>query len=634
MPKIIELPEDVYSKIAAGEVIDGPYSVVRELVDNSIDAGATRIKIITVGGGRESIVVEDNGEGMTWDDAALSVKRHTTSKIRSADDLQKIQTMGFRGEALCSISSVSNFELCTKNDGEEHGVRLVYRFGNFVSIEPYPFSRGTRVSVKNLFENLPARRKFMKSSRAESARIKSVVVKKALAFANIGFFYRSEDREIFNLASFQSPGDRIASIFGVDIVPHLIQFEEKYGFFSIRGFITDRDYTMSDRSGQYLFINRRPVFSRSIQYILNESAKRFVPKGRYVYAFVYIDIKPEFIDVNVHPAKLEVKIKGERDVVSSLYHIVEDIFSRRIYTVDGSSLRVEDGTGSKDESAVRPNRTHSFNIVEKATEPNKNRSGIIESSERMNIKSGAGNISYKSGAINKVSDITDSANYGLSDYSFSKEKFNLESITESDLESLILSDENSINFVGGVFGTYLIFTREEDLLLIDQHAAHERILYEEFMERYKSDIPVSNLLIPITLTPPAKYLDEFSNSLEKFRKIGIVIEPFGDNTFNIVGVPGFLPGDKEAGLLAEFFQDYFDNNRFYISTGTDALRDRFLKFAACRAAVKEGDRLSRDEAVFLLSKLLKCRTPYMCPHGRPTILKVSKKRLDGLFERR
>ena len=323
MGKILVLPEEVSGKIAAGEVIDGPYSIVRELMDNSLDADAQTIRITVNNGGKDFIQVADNGTGMSADDALLSVRKHTTSKIKDIEDLNTITTMGFRGEALSSICTVSAFTMLTRGKNEDSGRKVICCFGKDPEIKPSAANEGTEVTVKDLFQNLPVRRKFLKSNRAENARIKDEVLKKALSFYEIGFTFKADDRSIYRLIPKNNNRERIEEIFGSDLNENLIEIFHEDELFTIHGFISNKKHTLSNRNGQFLFINRRPIFDRSLLFAVNNPARGIVPAGRYIYAFVFIEINPSLIDVNVHPAKKEIRIKFEKNIHSKLYSMVE-----------------------------------------------------------------------------------------------------------------------------------------------------------------------------------------------------------------------------------------------------------------------------------------------------------------------
>ena len=325
------LPEEVSGKIAAGEVIDGPYSVVRELIDNALDAEAQQVKVIINNGGKDFIQVSDNGIGMSKEDAILSVKKHTTSKIMSIDDLHSLTTMGFRGEALSSICAVSEFTMWTRRAEDDIGIKLTYSFGKSYTKEPAASNKGTEINVRNIFYNLPARRKFLKGNRAERARVKEEILKKSLSFFETGFSFTADDRSIFSLIARTDHRERIADIYGAQLEQNLEELSFNEEHFNIHAFISNKKHTLSNRRGQYIFINRRPIYDRSLFYAINNPARTILEAGRYVYAFVFVYIKPSLIDINVHPAKKEIKIKVENKIYSVLHKLIENTLQTKIY---------------------------------------------------------------------------------------------------------------------------------------------------------------------------------------------------------------------------------------------------------------------------------------------------------------
>ncbi len=592
MGSIVILPVEVSSKIAAGEVIEGPYSVVRELVDNSVDAGADHINITVNNGGKDFIRVTDNGSGMTKEDAALCVRKHTTSKISTFEDLDTLTTMGFRGEALASICTVSDFTLTTQRDGDAIGTKVHYSFGEEREISPAAANRGTDVTVKNLFSNVPARRKFLKSNRSESARIKDEVIKKALGFHKVAFSLTSDDRKIFRLIPQDAPSMRIAEIFGKDLEKSLSERFETEEFFSLRVFISDRSHTLSNRRGQYIFVNRRPVIDRSLFFTLNNPGRGIVQAGRYVYAFVYIDVRPAFIDVNVHPAKREIKLKMEKKIVSSLYSAVENILRTNFYP-----------------AAYAPEAYPAERVREK--------NSTVTSDFLPGLPAGkdAPPVYHTRGEIRRQ----------VRDGVYQSTETGTERKRDADCSV------DDMVYRGTLFQTYVIFEGTDFVLLIDQHAAHERILYERFKRSMEDPPPIKRLLIPMNISPPRSKYDEVLSNVEAFRKASIEIEPFGDESFNVVAIPAVVPDGHEEESIAHLFNDLFEGK---ISPDAGELRERFLKLISCRSAIKEGQTLKEEEARALLKDLLASDIPYVCPHGRPTHVRISRDYFDKTFKRR
>jgi DNA mismatch repair protein MutL len=590
---IFTLPPEVSMKIAAGEVIEGPFSVVRELIDNALDAEARMIGITINNGGKDLIHVVDNGTGMSAVDARLSILKHTTSKIRKIEDLSGISSMGFRGEALASIVAVSDFTMTTGVAGEVQGTRLVCEAGGDIEEKPAPANTGTVVSVRNLFRNLPARKKFLKSNRAEAVKVKDEILKKAIGFPECGFLYKSDDRVLFNLDPVQDRVQRLADLYGGSFRSNLLQIEYADELFTIDGYISNHLHSLPNRRGQYLYINGRPVADRSLYHAVNSPCRSIVPAGRYIYAFVFIVIDPALVDVNVHPAKREVKIKPADRLYSALHHCVGDALSRGYYGVRVVSEREplersvygQHGTGGSQQVTDHGSKKSRFES---------HAAGYVVSR-----------------AFNIVRETID------------EEPEILFHLNEDSLTAL--------QYRGSLFNCFLVFEGPDQMLLVDQHAAHERINYERFGERTTGEEAVKNLLIPINFTPPPGKYGDLLDALDSFREAGIEIEPFGDESFNIVALPAFIPDNREEETVSVLFDEYCSGR---IRQSAQDIRDNFLKLASCRNAIRDGDAVGNEEARTLIRDLFATRTPYVCPHGRPTMVRYSREYLDRLFRRR
>jgi DNA mismatch repair protein MutL len=600
-------------KIAAGEVIEGPFSVVRELIDNAIDAGSTQVRVAITNGGRDFLQVIDNGTGMSEQDAKLAVLKHTTSKISRIDDLSSITSMGFRGEALASICVVSDFSMVTKGEEDEHGVRLHSVFGGEAATEPAASNQGTSVTVRNLFHNLPARKKFLKSNRSEAARVKDEVVKKAISFYQCGFTYKNDDRVIFSLEPRDDHLGRLMDLFGDRFGENLIETRHEDDLVTIHGYVSNSRLSLPNRSGQFLFINSRPVADRSLLFALNSPCRGIVRAGRYVYAFLFIRINPELLDINVHPAKKEVKIKPTDRLYSAVYHAVEKALQIGYYGISVSP----DGSGS----AVGYNPP-----------PVSENAGYGYSPEEF------GKTESDTAASGWTLLREDSAQGApLTGLNVRGAEVRLDTLPFSEAEPSESRDwpldirEGGLQYRGSIFNTFLIFESGRDVVLIDQHAAHERVYYEQFSRRYESGGAVKSLLVPINFTPPAGKYGDLADAIETFREAGIEIEPFGDESFNIVTLPAFIPENREEITISQLFDELYAGN---LGLSAHEIRDGFIKLAACRSAVKEGDALSREEALALMSDLLAAEVPFVCPHGRPTMVRYSREYFDTLFKRR
>ncbi len=620
MGKILVLPEEVSGKIAAGEVIDGPYSIVRELMDNSLDADAQMIKITVNNGGKDFIQVADNGTGMSADDALLSVRKHTTSKIKDIEDLNTITTMGFRGEALSSICTVSAFTMLTRGKNEDSGIKVIYCFGKDPEIKPSAANEGTEVTVKDLFQNLPVRRKFLKSNRAENARIKDEVLKKALSFYEIGFTFKADDRSIYRLIPKNNNRERIEEIFGSDLNENLIEIFHEDELFTIHGFISNKKHTLSNRNGQFLFINRRPIFDRSLLFAVNNPARGIVPAGRYIYAFVFIEINPSLIDVNVHPAKKEIRIKFEKNIHSKLYSIVEQNLYAGFYPAGfkhSESKAVEYKPTEFKPAGYKP---PDFKTAEFQEERNGNiKRHYFENPAETPVNNA------------RVMEAASFMETGEKD----TELFNTMIIGDMELdisqEGLFPASLDKLFYKGLVFQTYILFEGRDFLLMVDQHAAHERVLYERLKDDSKNLKSVKNLLIPINFIPPRSRYAGILENIDTFKEAGFEIEPFGDESFNIITIPAFVPDEREEETISCLLEEF---NAGRMSPDAREIREGFIKLVSCRTAIKEGNVINEAEARALLKDLRNTKIPYVCPHGRPTFVRITKVHLEKVFKRR
>lgn len=588
MGEIIILPEEVSEKIAAGEVIEGPYSVVRELLDNSLDSEANYISITINNGGKDFILVTDNGVGMSREDAILSIQKHATSKIKSIEDLNEIITMGFRGEALSSICAVSDFTVITKKTSDDYGTKVTCSFGRDIFSEPSPANDGTQVTVRNLFYNFPARRKFLKSNQSESTKIKDVVLNKAICFFERGFSLKVDDRIVYNLSIKENYRGRIEELFGGSVNNNLIDIFHEGELFSFQVYISNKNATLANRGGQFFFVNRRPVADRSLSFVLNTPAKGLVPSGRYLYAFVFITIPPALVDVNVHPAKKEIRIKIQKILFSALYNHVLKALQERFYGIGSIQkkpyiLEKEElvSPGVLDEPIDLQNWIIKEKVIDQST-------GELDEEKIIGHKLDFVKSSYFPGSLARL------------------------------------------KFIGSIFKTYIAFEDEESLFLIDQHAAHERVIYERIKRELGKSLSIKSLLIPISFTPPGTKYDEILDYLDSLRDMGIGIEPFDDESFNILTLPSFIPDNKEDETISLLMDEIYAGKVLE----KENLKERFIKLVACRSAIKEGNLLNEGEAFSLLKDLMFTRIPYICPHGRPTTISLQKAYIEKTFKRR
>ncbi len=578
MASIKLLSESVINKIAAGEVVERPSSVAKELVENSIDAGATEISVAVLKGGRSLIRVRDDGCGMAPEDAKLALERHSTSKISDASDLFSVRTMGFRGEALPSIAAVSRLELTTKEKGSVAGTRIVTVAGRVEDVRECGAPDGTEVVVRDLFFNTPVRRKFLRTERAELSRIASTIIWYALARPAIGFTLTADGQELIKAPAVKSLRDRIASLFGLGTVDSLITVDLKDNKFKLNGFISKPTLTRGNRTGQHFFINGRPVSDRILNFAVFDAYAGLLTSGRHPVVFLFLELEPNEVDVNVHPTKREVQFRSAATV--------RDLFRGALM----------DALGKADlsrEIQLTPVET----VAREYKEPylTKEQGGVIEripvkelSQETLPWESDAG-VLYEEGR-------------------------------SSELRAL-----------GQIKNLYVLCEGPEGLAIIDQHAAHERILFEKLLHFYKKGSKeVQNLLSPVVINLSAAEFIFACDCLGIFNALGIITEKFGKNAIKIDGLPACLGEVDPEPLLHDLIGELLEAGKG--KAVDDELVER-VAMKACRSAVKRSDALKGEELQRLVDDLMRCESPYNCPHGRPTIVRISTEELAKKFGR-
>ena len=584
MGRIIELDYSTVVKIAAGEVIDRPASVVRELLDNAIDAQADWITIYISNGGKSYIEVSDNGIGMDKEDLLLCIKNHTTSKIKSFDDLENLKTLGFRGEALSSIAEVSKLKIISKAKDSNTAFSLYSEGGNIIEVKETSRDAGTKVIVEDLFFNLPAREKFLGSATTELKLIEKEITKKALPFFNLGFEFYSDGKRKFVNPKRKSCLERIYDFFP-DVVEDLLLIERIEKDFSFTGYISKPNFIRPNRLYEYFFVNQRPVEWKSFYYVIQNVYGEILPKGYFPAVFIYLSINPSLVDVNVHPMKKEVKFKDEQKVIKSIIDSMQEVL----------------------------NIGNVYNAVEKLefTQYEKKISEAIRD--------------YFVNSQDKSSPDFSKINATYNNYKIKEETlFSLNTEKTNQQKSL-----SSLRYVGVAFNTYIILEDEDILYLVDQHAAHERINYEKFKKIYSQKVLSSvNLLVPVKVDVPYVVLDDFLANLSILKGCGFDIEHFGQNTFVVRSAPAFVDYEMVGEVILGFIESLEERK----SNVSDFL-DESIRQIACKASIKAGNRINENEVKALLSELENTPNNLTCPHGRPIIVSFSRNDLAKLFKR-
>ena len=608
MSRIRLLPEAVASQVAAGEVVERPASVVKELIENSIDAGARKIDILIRRGGISLVRVVDDGCGMDRDDALLSLERHATSKIRSAADLQAVATLGFRGEALPSIASVSRFRLTTREAGAVAGTEIVVNGGKIDIVRDGGEAPGTQVEVRSLFYNLPARRKFLRSENTESRNIEHQIHLQAIGHSRIGFSLLRDDRMLFQVPSAATLGDRIRDLYGIELLQRLVEVNGTPSRnIRVAGFIGQAGLSRQTRSQQLVFVNGRATESGLLTAALREGYHTALMKGQYPVTFLFLKIDPGSVDVNVHPAKREVRF---RDPIAVREAVVRSI-----------QQTLERGRGGWQEKFRSP-LTRPAAVPEKRTSDLKLRPEIPvpEESHRE-----LPHLAPAVAGIATVAGVVDSGRLPTPRVDSTDDALAAQ-------RSQQLAVQQQFQIIGVLNKLYVLMENADGLVLVDQHAAHERILFEELRRRMEEHgVPTQKLLLPHTFDVPPRDGDWIERNLSILQKMGIGIESFGPGTFKIDSLPGFLSVSDPAQFMRKVIDDLKSAGS---STSPMRLGEEMIAKTVCRHAVKANDPLRYPEIEKLIRDLLECDLPYCCPHGRPTMIQISLTELEKKFGRK
>jgi DNA mismatch repair protein MutL len=610
--KIKILPENLANKIAAGEVVNRPESVVKELIENAIDAGGKNIEVVIKGAGKTLIQVVDDGEGMGEADAELSIQRHATSKLSAIEDLNTISTFGFRGEALASIASVSIFELKTERRDEELGTLIRVTDESNITKERGSFAKGTSISVKNLFYNVPARRNFLKTNQTELKHIIETFKKIALSHPEVSLKFFNHEDLIFDFSQ-STIFERMKAVFADDILDATIEAKETTDYLSLTGFISKPAYLRKSKGEQYFFINNRYVQNRLINHAVFSSFENILDKGDYPFFVLFMTIDPKKVDVNVHPSKLEVKFEDEKEI----YSFVQAVVKKTIGSYD-----------------LVPNLSFNANNLNRESLHFQNNSPLNRNdfSDRPSPSTGLGIQRPSSMNEEDLDRIFESLNKEVKSTAPSSQvsgPFDDNRQTEVYHERELSLDKES-PFIILLHNKYILSQIKSGLMIIDAHVAHERILYEKALISFDANIPFSqHLLFPQTVKlDPADY--QLVKELEPYlSNLGFELKFQAKNNVVIVGIPSDLKSEHEVEILLGIIEEYRKNEQLKQLD----VRENLAKSFSCRAAIKAGDKLNENEMRILVDKLFATSMPYVCPHGRPIVIKIPIEELDRRFGR-
>ena len=620
--RIALLDETTANQIAAGEVVERPASALKELVENAIDSGATQISALLEEGGKQRIVVTDNGCGMTRDDAIMALQRHATSKIRTAEDLFAIKTLGFRGEALPSIASVSRFQLTTRPLDEESGTRILIVGGEIETIEEVACREGTSIEISELFFNTPARLKFLKSTPTEASRGVELFGHLSIANPQIAFRLRQQNQEVMSSPGTNEPLNAIAAVWGRETARKMIPISFDAPGLKVSGHIATPDLTRTGRTHELFFVNRRPIKSRLLSHALEDAFRSITPDSRYPIATIFVEVQPDMVDVNVHPTKTEVKFTRDGEI----HHAVSQAVKQALLAygiVPTAKMTPFSPTETPaisqqtfDLSRVRPIETPTPNDTETkidatfSPEPDQLLSGILSATlPRFDVPV-----------------VPDSPT--PSPPQIAPEA---ESLQDPPRPKPFADQLREFRVIGQARNTYIIAITPDGIAIVDQHVAHERVLYERLtVKRFSNGIPVQRLMVPITVDLSKRDAMLLSEHLEGFNASGWEISPFGGESFVVRSIPAMLNNKPYERILRDMIDDLVNQT---VSRRLLVQLEHVTITNACKMAVKAGDPLSIEEMTGLLEQLADTENPYLCPHGRPIVVKIGFHEIDKQFKR-
>ena len=610
MSEIVLLPKETIDLIAAGEVAERPSSVVKELIENSIDAGATSVAVEIKDGGLKLIRVSDNGSGMDKNSLPLAFTAHATSKIRSIEDLDKLSTFGFRGEALSSISAVSKCEVITKTCENIVGYRYELEGGKEKSLQEVGAPNGTTFLIRDIFFNTPARLKFLKSGNVEGSYVTEVVENAALSHPEVAFSYINNGRNVLNTSGKGQLSECIYRVYGKDAYNSIIEIDKTDANISLRGYFAKPEYFKSSRSFEKFFVNSRPVKSNVLRNALEEAYSPYLMNHQFPFAVIFVDIDPSLVDVNVHPSKAEVRFDDEKLIYDFVFNAIRDSLSFKEML---PSLIIHD------EEAVDYETTDMDNACQQ----------IIAMGEDI-LPS---NPVQKTHENERYAQPFETKRFVREEAIYEAQEEKVINPKQLDLfEEKLLSKNNKDEYhiVGQIFDTYWIVQYKDTCMFIDQHAAHEKVLFERYYKQISMNNVVSQLCSPsIIVTLSGREEAVLIENMDSFREVGFDIEHFGGREYAIKAVPETLKNITSAEMFSELIMEFSMDTSKKI---TQSVYDRIATMA-CKAAVKGNMHISEIEAKALINELLELENPYHCPHGRPTIITMTKDDIEKRFKR-
>ncbi|HEY8464606.1 MAG TPA: DNA mismatch repair endonuclease MutL [Bacillota bacterium] len=612
------LDEETINKIAAGEIVERPASVIKELVENSIDAGATRIEIEIENGGRQLIKIVDNGCGMEREDAVLAIERHSTSKISSPDDLWSLGTLGFRGEALPSIAAVSRLEMITKPRGQAFGTYLEVNSGMLQKVKDIGAPDGTTIIVHDLFYNTPARLKYMKTIPTETGYISEVVARLALGYPQISFRLQHHQYELLFTPGNGNLEETVIAVFGKEVAREMIPVAHEESGIKVSGYYGKPSIARNNRNYEIFYVNRRYFHSRTLGAAVEKAFHTLLPIARYPFTILFLELDPALVDVNVHPSKQEVKFANDSDVFRPVYHAIHNSLKQHSFIAQWITPDSQNSQNLKLSGASLHRKQTTLPTVEIKYDQ-----FIKDQNELASVKEVSA-IPWDPASNRELPQTDNQENtQGAAVSSDSDAKLETETVPEGQPGLYV--------YAQAYLNTYIIASDAKGLLFIDQHAAHERILYERYLNQTKEEVATQRLLIPLTFNLRFAQYKLITERLTFFSEIGFELEAFGDKTIAVRSVPITLLNFDYEQIILDLIEQYTNFKSF---KNPAEIKESFLITMACRTAVKAGDHLKQEELTRLVKDLFKCDNPYTCPHGRPTVFRIRVDELTKKFLRR
>lgn len=646
--KIKMLNNETINKIAAGEVIVRPVSVIKELVENAIDAESSRITVAVEKGGKTSICVTDNGVGIAYNEVPLAFKRHATSKILKIEDLESIDTLGFRGEALSSISAIARVRITTKTAEEEIGSQSYFEGGAFVNQRVCTYDRGTEIMVTDLFYNTPARQKHLQKDKNEEKLIRDILEKLSLSHPEISFTYVSDGREVFKTLGTGSLKDVIESLYGREFFKGLRELDVENSPMRLKGYISDLTLTRSTREEQIFFINNRYVKNKSLSRAFEDAYEGYMMVHKHPVGIVFMDLPGRMLDVNIHPAKTEIQILNESLVSILFKQGIRDCLKAQNLVVDVSEVTAAPEPSAEtaqpkiveEPVSFLSGESKNFTPVDEINETQKDRPPApqppkVEAVRREAVKTETEVQPQTVPAAVKMEDHTPESAAPETRQAFTEARptaAEAPRVAEPAPEYPRRKgpDFKNAKIIGQLFSTYILLEKGDEIIMLDQHAAHEAFLYQELKERFdqKSDFPAQSLMVPQPVEISVREADHFDELQPELMRYGFDCDLFGENTLMVRSVPIILGEPQDVSLLKAFIE-----GRVYEDASDPRnLIDRIITMS-CKGAVKGHQELSREEIETLLDGMSRLDNPYTCPHGRPIILKLREYELKKLFKR-